>query len=75
MNMTNRTDTALDVWLRFDSPDDEESSAEANTYEDNGVYRVEWCLTAVGLVKTRSFITYEDAVAWLTAEGFQDFTS
>jgi hypothetical protein len=65
----------LDVWLRFESPDDEESEAEANTYNDHGVYRVEWYLTAVGLVKSRSFDFYEDAVAWLTAEGFVDYSS
>ena len=73
--MTQTQSTALDVWLRFDTPEDEESSAEANTYEDDGLYRVEWYLTAVGLVTTRSFTTYEEAAAWLTAEGFQNFTS
>ena len=74
------TQTALDVWLRFDSPEDEESSAEANTYREvdaDGAetYRVEWYLTAVGLVTRVPFATYEQAQAWLEAEGFQDFSS
>lgn len=68
-------ETALDVWLRFDSPEDEEAEAEANTFRDGDLYRVEWYLTAVGLVTARSFTTYEAAAAWLTTEGFQDFNS
>lgn len=73
--MTQTQPTPLDVWLRFIPADSEESEAEANTYEDDGVFRVEWYLTAVGLVKTRTFTTYEQATAWLTAEGFEDYTS
>lgn len=74
--MTRTTEQkALDVWLRFDPPDSDESEAEANTYEDEGIFRVEWYLTAVGLVKSRSFTTYEQATAWLTTEGFQNFTT
>lgn len=66
---------ALDVWLRFADDDDEETEAEANTFDDDGRYRVEWYLTSVGLVTARTFPTYEAAAAWLTAEGFQDYTS
>lgn len=74
--MTQTHDIALDVWLRFDPPDDEESEAEANTYPDGrGEFRVEWYLTAVGLVKEVPFRTYEAAAAWLTAEGFEDYSS
>lgn len=65
----------LDVWLRFDSPDDEEASHEANTYRnEDGSYRVEWCHTAVGLVKTAKFSTYAAATAWLESHDYQDFT-
>lgn len=66
--------SALDVWLRF-VDDEDESEAEANTYEDGGGFRVEWYLTAVGLVTSRWFPTRPDARAWLEAEGFQDFTT
>ncbi len=64
----------LDVWLRI--PDgEEEAEAEANTFEWDGGFNVEWYLNAVGLVKTKWFHTHEAARAWLTAEGFQDFSS
>ena len=68
-------DEPLDVWLRI--PDgEEESEAEANTFRDDGGYRVEWYLTSVGLVKSvRFFATYDDARAWLERAGFEDFTS
>ena len=71
---SGNAEDALDVWLRFDPPDSDESEAEANTYEDDG-FRVEWYLTAVGLVKSRWFCNYEQARAWLTAEGFEDYSS
>lgn len=65
---------ALDVWFRFASDDDEETEAEANTYPDGDRFRVEWYLTAVGLVTSRDFDTHADARLWLTAQGFHDFT-
>jgi hypothetical protein len=64
----------IDVWLRHIG-DDEEAEAEANTYRDGGLFRVDWYLTSVGLVASQWFITYDQATGWLTAEGFQDFTS
>jgi hypothetical protein len=65
----------LDVWLRIPDGEDE-SEAEANTYRtDDGRYRVGWYLTAVGLVKSVSFDTLEEVHAFLTREGFEDFTS
>lgn len=64
----------LDVWLRI--PDgEEEAEAEANTFRDDGGFRVEWYNTAVGLVSSKWFATYDDARAWLEAEGFADFTA
>lgn len=65
---------ALDVWLRIPEGE-EESEAEANTYRDGDRFTVEWYLTAVGLVKSRTFDTHEEAQAWLTAEGFEDYSS
>lgn len=71
---------ALDVWLRFDSPDDEEATYEANTFKSvdaRGVetFTVEWYHNAVGQVTKVSFPTYEAASAWLVAQGYQDFSS
>lgn len=64
----------LDVWLRI--PDgEEESEAEANTFADGDGFRVEYYNTAVGLVSSRWFAEYDDAAAWLTAEGFADYTA
>ena len=72
--MATDFDLALDVWLRI--PDgEEESEAEANTYADGSGYRVEWYLTAVGLVTPVHFDTLPEAYAWLESEGFADFTS
>lgn len=70
-------ETCLDVWLKFDVSDDEEASHEANTYRTaDGWYRVEWSHTAVGLIASpQLFATYAEACAWLTANGYQDFTS
>ena len=64
----------IDVWLRI--PDDsEESEAEANTYMTETGYRVDWYLTAVGLVKGVEFDTLADAYDWLEREGFANYTS
>lgn len=67
---------ALDVWLRFESDEDEEPTHEANTYrEKDGGVRIEHYHTAVGLVSTVRFPDYADAVDWYTANGYQDFSS
>ncbi len=67
-------DEAVDVWLRI--PDgEEESEAEANTYLTDTGYRVEWYLTAVGLVTSVEFDTLSDAYDWLQREGFDNYTS
>ena len=64
----------IDVWLR--TPEgEEEAEAEANTYLTELGYRVEWYLTAVGLVKSVDFDTLADAYDWLEREGFADFSS
>lgn len=74
----------IDTWLRLH--DDEERSdfdplpdgtypAEANTYLTDTGYRVDWYLTAVGLVKSREFDTLADAYDWLESEGFANYTA
>jgi len=69
-------DNALDVWLKFDPHhEDEDAAFEANTFRTTGGFEVRWYHTAVGQVAHKFFPTYEEAVAWLEAEGFQDFSS
>lgn len=71
--MTRNT-PALDVWLRFDSPEDEDASAEANTWPDGEMFRVDWCLSMVGLITSVYFHSHADAQSWLEAQGFDDYT-
>ena len=66
--------TAIDVWLRIPEGE-EESEAEANTYVTDTGYRVEWYLTAVGLVTAVDFDTLADAYDWLEREGFTNYTA
>ena len=66
---------ALDVWFRFDDPQDEMATYEANTYRADRGYRVEWYHNDVGQVSSLWFPTRKAATAWLTAQGFEDFTA
>jgi hypothetical protein len=68
---------AIDVWLRLDESDpDELAEAEANTYIlEDGTFRVEWYLNAVGLVTPVHFDTYEEACIWYEENGYTNFTS
>lgn len=66
---------ALDVWLKFDGPDDEDATLEANTYATADGFEVEWYHTAVGQVTSVPFETLEAARAWLTSQGFEDYSS
>lgn len=65
----------LDVWLKFDSDEDEEPTYEANTFETAWGYEIEWYHTAVGQVNWVSFDRLEEAHKWYADNGFQDFTS
>lgn len=80
------TDTAIDVWLRIGDDDQSDFDplpdshgrrypAEANTYPTETGYRVEWYLTAVGLVTAVHFDTLSKAYAWLEREGFENYSS
>ena len=68
----------IDVWLLF-SPGEEdaevEAEAEANTYRVGNIFRVDWYLSAVGMVRSCWFPSYPQACAWLEGQGFEDFTS
>lgn len=72
--MTN-TLAPIDVWFKFDSDEDEECTHEANTYQTENGYVVEWYLNSVGLVSRVEFDTLDEAHAWYEREGFQDFSS
>lgn len=76
--MSKRIDptTPIDVWLKFDSPDDEECAYEANTYRvARDEFRVDWYHTAVGLVSSREFNSYAEAREFLASNGFDDYSS
>lgn len=63
------------VWLAFESPEDESATWEANTYRDeDGIY-VGWYHVAVGLVKRERFDSLGAAERWLLESGYQDFSS
>lgn len=71
---------AIDVWLKFAEPDpddeDDYPTHEANTYRlEDGTYRIEWYLDAVGQVTGVHFDTLEEAHAWYEDEGFFDFST
>lgn len=80
--MVDSTIEPIDVWLRIANEGDDFTpgengycNAEANTYLTETGYRVEWYLTAVGLVKGVEFDTLADAYDWLEAEGFERWPS
>lgn len=63
------------VWLSFDEDGDDEVAYEANIFQTDSGYAVEWYHVDVGLVKSVWFPTHDEAVAWLEGEDFEDFTS
>ncbi|UDL15820.1 hypothetical protein QEH42_gp138 [Microbacterium phage Pumpernickel] len=65
----------IDVWLKFDSPEDEEASHEANTFRTTDGYRVDWYHNDVGQVTSQFFEDYEKAQVWLSEAGYSDFSS
>lgn len=60
-----------EVWLAFESEDDEEATYEANTTLTETGYKIEWSHTAVGLVTTIEFDTLADAYDWYEEHGFE----
>ena len=72
---TLKSEVALDVWLRFDGDDDDEAEQEANTYATDDGFRVDWSHTAVGQITSVHFGTLAEAHAWLTRNGYADFTA
>lgn len=64
-----------DVWMRFESDDDDEPSHEANTYAYGDRYVIKWYHTGVGLVQAHYVDTLAEAHAWYAANGYADFSS
>lgn len=60
-----------DLWLKYDAPDDEEASHEANVTLSETGFLVSWSHTAVGLVSTTDFDTLSDAYDWLQKAGYE----
>lgn len=69
--------TPVGVWLKFDSPEDEEPSHEASIDYDPDLltYAVSWSHTAVGLVTRIPFTYRHHAERWLREQGYADFTT
>lgn len=70
----NKELVPLDVWFKFTDWDEELATYEANTFERDGKFVVEWYHNDVGLVTQKWFDTYEDAIAWYDSEGFEDYS-
>lgn len=65
----------MQIWLKFDAPDDEEASHAANIITEDGETRIEWWNEAVGLVSTVNASSVRNAERWLTDRGYIDFTA
>ena len=65
----------LDVWLKFDSDEDDEPTYEANTYPTESGFRIDWYHEGVAQVMSVDFDTIEDVHAWYEAQGYSDFSS
>ena len=64
-----------DVWLKFDRPDDEEPTMEANTFKNEDGYEIQWYLVDIGLVNRVHAPRLSEVHAWYAQNGFTDFTS
>lgn len=65
----------MQIWLKFDAPDDEEASHAANIFTEDDGARIEWWNEAVGIVSTVNASSVRNAERWLTDRGFADFTA
>ena len=64
-----------DVWLKFDQPDDEEPTMEANTFKNDDGYEIQWYHVDVGLVNRVHTPSLSDAHTWYEQHGFTDYTA
>ena len=66
----------LDVWLKFESDDDDDPTLEANTRKiPGGRFAVDWYHVDVGVVSSLEFGTLAEAHAWYERNGFTDYTA
>ena len=66
----------MQIWLKFDHPDDEDASHEANIFTNSdGTARLEWWHSGVGLVTTEHHPDTASAERALESSGYSDFTA
>ena len=65
----------MQIWLKFDAPDDEEASHAANIFTEGDEVWIEWWNEAVGLVSTVNASSVRNAERWLTDRGYIDYTA
>lgn len=65
----------MQIWLKFDAPDDEDASHAANIFDDGDGARIEWWNEAVGLVTTVYRDTVAEAEQFLESAGYENFTA
>lgn len=65
----------LDVWLKFDSDEDEIPTLEANTRMTVTGYAIDWYHIGVGLVTSLEFDTLADAYDWYESNNFSDYAA
>ena len=64
----------MQIWFKFDAPDDEEPSYTANVFTEDDGTRIEWWNEDVGYVYTVNASSIQNAERWLTDRGFIDYT-
>ena len=68
-------DQPIDVWLKFDEPNDEEPTYEANTFLTETGFQIQWYHVDIGIVAAVEFDTLSDVYDWYASHGYTDFTS
>lgn len=65
----------MQIWFKFDAPDDEDPAYTANVFPEDDGARIEWWNEDVGYVYTVNARSIQNAERWLTDRGFSDFTA
>lgn len=65
----------MQIWFKFDAPDDEDPSHTANVFTEEDGARIEWWNEDVGVVSTVNASSVRNAERWLTDRGFIDYTA
>ena len=72
---TSPEEDNMQIWFKFDAPDDEEPSHTANIFTEDDGARVEWWNEDVGLVTTEHHPDTASAERALESSGYTDFTA